>query len=110
SAVGLIFSLRATLKVIPYFPAIMFMLLTVGFYGAGMYTLRRWKLHAISRVILIIALLLVPLSFSAAIVMSGSGDMQRPVTAPLFIAAVAIGTLVFGFVTFTASSELAGEG
>ena len=61
----------ARCKAIPYSPAILFMLFTLGFYGAGMYTLRRWKLHAISRVILIISLLLVPLSFAAAIVMSG---------------------------------------
>lgn len=110
SAVGLIISLRNTLKAIPYSSAILFMLFTVSFYGAGMYTLRRWKLHAISRVILIISLLLVPLSFSAAIVMSGSGDMQRSVTDPLFIAAMVIGTVVYSLVTFTASRELVGEG
>jgi hypothetical protein len=110
SAVGLIISLRNTLKAIPYSSAILFMLFTVSFYGAGMYTLRRWKLHAISRVILIISLLLVPLSFAAAIVMSGSGDMQRSVTDPLFIAAMVIGTVVYSLVTFTASRELVGEG
>lgn len=110
SAVGLIISLRNTLKAIPYSSALLFMLFTVGFYGAGMYTLRRWKLHAISRVILIISLLLVPLSVAAAIVMSGSGDMQRGVTDPLFIAAVLVGTVVYSLVTFSTSHELVGEG
>lgn len=110
SAVGLIISLRNTLKAIPYSSATLFMLITLGFFGAGMYTLRRWKLHAISRVILIISLLLVPLSFAAAIVMSGSGDMQRPPTDPLFIAAMLVGTVVYSLVTFTASRELVGEG
>lgn len=110
SAVGLIISLRNTLKAIPYSSALLFMLFTVGFYGAGMYTLRRWKLHAISHVILIISLLLVPLSVAAAIVMSGSGDMQRDVTDPLFIAAVLVGTVVYSLVTFSTSHELVGEG
>ncbi|MCE9527544.1 MAG: hypothetical protein K8R36_15990, partial [Planctomycetales bacterium] len=110
SAVGLIISLRNTLKAIPYSSAILFMLFTVGFYGAGMYTLRRWKLHAISRVILIISLLLVPLSVAAAIVMSGSGDMQRATTDPLFIAAVLVGTIVYSLVTYSTSQEVVGEG
>ena len=77
SAVGLVISLRATLKNIPYFPALLFTVFTVAFHGAGLYTLRRWKLHAVSRVILIISLLLVPLTFSAAVVLSGSGEQQR---------------------------------
>ncbi len=109
SAVGLVLSLRETLKAIPYFPAILFTSFTVAFFGAGMYTLRRWKLQAISRVILIISLLLVPLSFSAAIVMSGSGDMLRPFTDPLFLTAVVLGTVIFSAVTYTASRELVGE-
>ena len=35
SAVGLVISLRATLKAIPYFPALLFTLFTVAFHGAG---------------------------------------------------------------------------
>jgi hypothetical protein len=110
SAVGLIVSFRNTLKEIPYAPAILFMLFTLAFYGAGIYTLRSWKLHVISRVILIISLLLVPLSFAAAIVMAGTGDKQRAMTDPLFLAAVAIGALVYTFVTYSASRELLSEG
>ena len=75
-----------------------------------MYTLRRWKLQAVSRVILIISLLLVPLTFSAAVVMSGSGEQQRPLTDPLFLLAVAVGAAVFGWVSYSASRELVGEG
>jgi predicted transporter len=72
SAVGLVISLRATLRdTIPYFPALIFMLITLAIYGAGMYTLRRWNLQATSRGVLIIALLLSPLNFVAAIVLSG---------------------------------------
>src|SRR5205814_2932709 len=82
SAVGLIISLRNTLKAIPYFPALMFMLFTVLFHGAGLYSLRKWNLHAVSRVVLVISLLLVSLSFGAGIVLSGSGDARRPLSDP----------------------------
>lgn len=110
SAVGLIIGLREPLQAIPYSPAILFMLFTLAFYGAGMYTLRFWKLHVISRVILIISLMLVPLSFAAAIVMAGTGDKQRAVTDPLFLLAVAIGTVVYSLVTYSTSRELLTEG
>ncbi|MBC7852528.1 MAG: hypothetical protein IAF94_03745, partial [Pirellulaceae bacterium] len=110
SAVGLIFSLRQPLQKIPYSPAILFMLFTLGFYGAGMYTLRYWKLHVISRVILIISLMLVPLSFAAAIVMAGPTDKQRDVMDPLFLAAVVMGTVVYTWVTLTTSGVLLSEG
>lgn len=110
SAVGLIISLREPLQDIPYSPAMLFMLFTLAFYGAGMYTLRFWKLHVISRVILIISLMLVPLSFAAAIVMAGTGDKQRAVTDPLFLLAVAVGTVVYSLVTYSTSRELLTEG
>jgi len=73
SAIGLVISLRQTLQRIPYFPALLFLLFTVAFHSTGLYTLRRWNLAAVSRAILIIALLLVPLSFSAGVVLSGQG-------------------------------------
>lgn len=109
SAVGLVISLRATLKNIPYFPALLFTVFTVAFHGAGLYTLRRWKLHAVSRVVLIISLLLVPLTFSAAVVLSGSGEQQRPVTDPLFLMALAGGLLIFIWVSYSAAKELVGS-
>ena len=109
-SVGLVISLRNTLKNIPYFPAILFTLFTVAFHGAGMYTLRRWNLAAVSRVILIISLLLVPLTFSAAVVMSGSGEQQRPPTDPLFLIALATGIAVFTWVCYSAGRELIGRG
>lgn len=108
-AIGLVISLRSTLKEIPYAPALLFMLFTVAFHGAGLYSLRRWNLQAISRVILIIALLLVPLGFSAGIVLSDAGKSHRPITDPYFLAALAIGALVFGWVTISAARETVGS-
>src|SRR4029079_14579366 len=50
SAVGLVLSLWATLKEsIPYFPALLFMLVTTGIHGPGLYTLKRWRLKSTSR-------------------------------------------------------------
>ena len=109
-AIGLVISLQATLEYIPYFPALTFMLLIVGFHGAGLYTLHRWNLAAVSRAILIIALLLVPLAFTAAVVLPGKGDAQRPIGDPMLITAVIVGLGVFGWVTYSGSRVLAGEG
>src|SRR5204862_7578013 len=69
-----------------------------------------WKRHLISRVIWLLPLRLVPLSFAAASVVAGTGDKQRDVTDPLFLAAVAIGAIVYTFVTYTAGRELISEG
>src|SRR5205823_3882683 len=102
-SVGLVVSLRNTLKNIPYFLAILFTLFTVAFHSAGLYTLRRWKLQAVSRVILIISLLLVPLTFCGSVVL----QQTRAVTDPLFLVAIVTGAAVFGWVTYSASRELA---
>ncbi|QDU31737.1 hypothetical protein ETAA8_68970 [Anatilimnocola aggregata] len=110
SAIGLVISLRATLQHIPYFPALLFLLFTVSFHSAGLYTLRRWNLSAVSRAILIIAQLLVPLSFSAGVVLSGQGEAQRPLGDPLLMLALAIGLSLFGWVAYSGSRVLTGEG
>ena len=79
SAIGLVISLWATLKdAIPYFPALLFMLVTAAIYGAGMYTLRHWKLESTSRGLLIIATLLIPLNFLAAIALAKNRDATHP--------------------------------
>jgi hypothetical protein len=109
SAVGLVISLRATLTdTIPYFPALIFLLITLAIYGAGMYTLRRWNLQGTSRGVLIIALLLSPLNFVAAIVLSGPD--QRSVTDPWYWGAVGLGLLVCGGITASGGRALIGAG
>ncbi len=103
SAIGLIVSLWATLKqAIPYFPALVFLGVTAGIHGAGVYTLHRWRLKSTSRALLIIATLLVPLNYLAAIALS---DM-RPVTDPLYLTALGISLIVFGAQTLSAASIL----
>ncbi len=105
SAVGLVISLRKTLEqAIPYFPALIFMLITMAIYGAGIYTLRRWNLRTTSRGVLTIALLLMPLNFLAAIIMPAPDD-------PLaYSLAVALGLLAGGWVTYSAGRALLPHG
>lgn len=103
SAVGLVVSLWSSLKdTIPYFPALLFMLLTLGLFAAGMYTLHRWKLKSTSQGLLTISTLLVPLNFLAAIALSGG----RPVSDPLYLLAVSVGLVVFSGQLWIASRVL----
>lgn len=103
SAIGLVISLWATLKqAIPYFPALLFLLVTAGLHAAGLYTLKRWKLRSTSRGLLIISTLLVPLNFLAGIAVSD----ERPTYDPLYMIAVATGLLVFSAISISAARVL----
>ncbi|HKI37414.1 MAG TPA: hypothetical protein VKA46_36505 [Gemmataceae bacterium] len=62
-SVALVISLWEALESIPYFPFLLFAGITAALFGAGLYTLHRWKLHSTSRGLLAVALLLVPLDF-----------------------------------------------
>lgn len=63
SAVGLILSLRSELsRIIPLFPAVLFLLITTAIHLAGFYTLKRWKLPSTSRGLLVIGSMLIPLT------------------------------------------------
>src|SRR5580704_8938050 len=71
SSVGLVISLWATLqRAIPYFPVAVFLTATAAMHGAGLYTLRRWRLKSTSRGLLLISTLLVPLNVLAAMVLN----------------------------------------
>ena len=110
SSIGLVISLQATLERIPYFPALLFTGFTVAFHGAGLYTLKRWNLHAVSRVVLVISLLLVPLTASAAVLMSRRGLEEAAAAPPvLFWIVLAIGTVALSWVAYTSSRELVGS-
>ena len=107
SAVGLVVSLRNELRdTIPYFSALMFMLITAAIHGAGIYTLKKWKLRATSRGTLLIGLLLVPLNFVAACVLSGTDEGRRELTDPLLWTAVGIGLTSFTAMTWYSSQCL----
>lgn len=104
-SIGLVISLWSTLESIPYFPALLFLLVTVAIHGAGLYTLRRWRLKTTSRGLLTIAQLLIPLNFLAAIALSNRGPM-RAITDPLVLGAIALGFAAFGAVSMSGSRVL----
>ena len=107
SAVGLVMSLRETLEnTIPYFSALLFMLITAAIHGAGIYTLKKWKLRNTSRGTLVIGLLLVPINFVMACVLSD----HRPLSDPWFWVAVITGVCVFSFITWHSSKALLRRG
>src|SRR5207253_5544389 len=62
-SIALVISLWHTLEQIPYFPFLIFTGITAALFGAGLYTLSHWKLQSTSRGLLVIATLLVPLTF-----------------------------------------------
>ena len=107
SAVGLVISLREELRDrIPYFSALVFMLITAGIHGAGTYTLKRWKLRNTSRGILLIGLLLIPLNFLAACMLNGTPELRRPISDPLLWIAVVIGTIAFSAMSWFSTRNL----
>ena len=108
-AVGLVVSLWATLRdSIPYLPALIFLVGTGAFHAAGHYTLRSWDLSSISRAVLIIATLLIPLNFLAAIALSGKADEQPAWTDPTYLAAIIVGLSAYGTMTFFAGRAFLG--
>ncbi|HLJ10284.1 MAG TPA: hypothetical protein VKU82_03805, partial [Planctomycetaceae bacterium] len=103
SSIGLVISLWATLKeAIPYFPALLFMIVTAAIHGAGLYTLHRWNLKSTSRGLLIISVFLIPLNYLAAVALSD----RRPTTDLLFLAAMATGLGVFAAMSYFAGRKL----
>jgi hypothetical protein len=85
-SVALVVYLWQTQKEIRYFPFFVVAGVTAALFGAGVYAERRWKLETTSRGLLIIAALLVPLSFlvlaglSAGLSFGEEGDWSEIVT------------------------------
>ncbi|MFT7630637.1 MAG: hypothetical protein ACI87E_001644, partial [Mariniblastus sp.] len=107
SAVGLVISLREQLSdTIPYFTTLLFMLITAAIHGAGIYTLKKWKLRNTSRGTLIIGLLLVPLNFVAACFLA----RRRELDDPWLWVAISVGLIAFSFMTWKSSKHLLKRG
>ena len=107
SAVGLVISLRDELRDrIPYFSALVFMLITAAIHGAGTYTLKRWKLRNTSRGVLLIGMLLIPLNFLAACLLNGSPEQRRALTDPLLWIAVIVGTVAYSTMSWFSTRNL----
>lgn len=111
SALGLVISLRRELQdTIPYFPALLFLLISFAVHYAGVYTLKRWRLRSTSRGLLIISLLLVPLNFLAGVLFNADTDSLRPLTDPWLWIAVVSGTMGTGWITWSSARFLLRKG
>jgi hypothetical protein len=103
SSVGLVISLWATLKQwIPYFPVAVFLAATAAMHGAGLYTLKRWRLKSTSRGLLLVSTLLVPLNVLAAMVLNAN----KPAYGPIDYAAVTLGLAALAGLVFSAARIL----
>ncbi len=111
SAVGLVVSLRNELQdSIPYFSALMFLLITAAIHAAGIYTAKKWKLRNTSRGTLLIGLLLIPLNFLAACILSNQQVEQRELTDPYLWTAIIVGLISFGMMTWYSGKCLLRKG
>ena len=103
SSVGLVISLWATLeRAIPYFPVAVFLTATAAMHGAGLYTLRRWRLKSTSRGLLLMSTLLVPLNVLAAMVLND----KKPAYRTIDYVAFAIGLSVLSAIAVSAARVL----
>ncbi len=113
-SIALVISLRREIESLSerfiYLPALLFMLATAAIHGAGNYTLRRWNLRATSRGVLIIATLLIPINFLAAIIVTGPESKQLPLFHPLYLSAVVVGLGAFGTMAYFAGQALMRDG
>ncbi len=111
SAVGLVTSLRRELEnTIPYFPALLFLLISLALYGAGAYTLRRWRLRNTSRGLLIISLLMVPLNILASALLTAGEVSRRNLSDPIVWLALTVGTIGFGWILWSAMKHILRRG
>lgn len=88
-SIALVLSLWQKLADIPYFPFLLFSVLTGSLFAAGQYTLHHWKLATTSRGLLLISLLLVPLNLLILADLSLRGDTTRWLDS--IVALVAVG-------------------
>ncbi|MGV3607726.1 MAG: hypothetical protein ACO1RA_15065 [Planctomycetaceae bacterium] len=106
SAVGLILSLRSELsRIIPLFPAVLFLLITTAIHLAGFYTLKRWKLPSTSRGLLVIGSMLIPLTALATCLLIDHQG-QASLFDPSFWALMLVGLGVFGALSYYSGIHL----
>ncbi len=93
-SIGLVVSLWNTMKETHrLLPATVFLTAVAAIEGAGLYTLKRWRLRHTSLAVLIIATMLVPLSMFAGISVAGSGVGAVSLDEPITWAAIGAGWL-----------------
>jgi hypothetical protein len=108
-SIGLVTSLWSTLTTANrMLPAAVFLAAVAAIEGAGLYTLRRWKLRHTSRAVLMIATMLIPLSVMAGISVAGSGEGAVSLEDPMTWLAIVVGWVISLGLIFAAGQALVG--
>ncbi len=108
-SIGLVVSLWSTLTATHrVIPSLIFMGGTASIFGAGLYTLSRWRLRHTSRAVLVIATLLVPLSVLAGLAAAGRSADAVSLDDALTWFAIAGGTAVYGYCLWRGGRALVG--
>ncbi|MEM6468211.1 MAG: hypothetical protein AAF802_01485 [Planctomycetota bacterium] len=109
-SIGLVVSLWSTLTTMHrVIPSLVFLLGNAAIFGAGFYTLFRWRLRETSRATLVIALLLVPLSILSGISVTGIEQDSVPLDDPITLLVLAISACVYALLCWNAARALAGK-
>jgi hypothetical protein len=107
-SVALVLTLWQNLQALPYFPFLLFGVLTAALFGAGQYTLHHWKLASTSRGLLLISLLLVPLNL---LVLADPSARGRAPDLPWLDALIGAGAVaLFTLLVRAAGRDLIGTG
>jgi hypothetical protein len=104
-SIALVISLWQTLEENPLYQAAIFVSVTAGLFGAGLYTLSHWKLESTSRGLLVIATLLVPLNLLAMTTGPAQGG-----SGPLAVGMELAALLIFGGLLSLAGKVLVADG
>lgn len=104
-SIALVISLWQTLEENPLYQAAIFVSVTAGLFGAGLYTFSHWKLESTSRGLLVIATLLVPLNLLAMTTGPAQGT-----SGPLAVGVELAALVIFGGLLSLAGRVLVPEG
>ncbi|MEM0924618.1 MAG: hypothetical protein AAGJ83_01140, partial [Planctomycetota bacterium] len=108
-SIGLVVSLWSTLRTVHrVIPSLVFLGANAAIFGAGFYTLFRWRLRETSRATLVIALLLVPLSILTGISVSGIDGTAVPMDDAITLISMAVAGCVYGWLIWNATRSLVG--
>ncbi|MEO1618228.1 MAG: hypothetical protein AAFV88_20405 [Planctomycetota bacterium] len=89
-------------------PSLVFLAGNAAIFGAGFYTLFRWRLRETSRATLIIGLLLVPLSILTGISISGVDQTAVPLDDPITLITLLVAGSVYVTLVWHAAKALVG--
>ena len=109
-SIGLVVSLWTTItQMHRVVPSLIFLAGNAAIFGAGLYTLFRWRLQDTSRATLLIAMLLVPLGILAGLSTGGIGTSSVSLSDPITVACIIGAGCVYVMLIWQSSRALVGR-